>query len=137
MSSAILRQASAVARAASRSCAFSTSAVARKERKTPDVVHNADLVQELYLRELKSYKPPPQAQDAHVGVVKNFQQPPAPQPPTLPADLASELSAYDAAEPTFAASAKPAESEESSGPTGAESFLAFLEADEPKAEAHH
>ncbi|OSD03821.1 hypothetical protein PYCCODRAFT_1458382 [Trametes coccinea BRFM310] len=126
MSSAILRQASAVARAASRSCAFSTSAVARK-----------DLVQELYLRELKSYKPPPQAQDAHVGVVKNFQQPPAPQPPTLPADLASELSAYDAAEPTFAASAKPAESEESSGPTGAESFLAFLEADEPKAEAHH
>ncbi|CDO69958.1 hypothetical protein BN946_scf184836.g32 [Trametes cinnabarina] len=125
MSSAILRQASAVARAASRSCAFSTSAVARK-----------DLVQELYLKELKSYKPPPQPQDAHVGVVKNFQHPPAPQPPTLPTDLASELSAYDAAEPTLAASAKPAESEES-GPTGAESFLAFLEADEPKAEAHH
>ncbi|KAI9061861.1 hypothetical protein FKP32DRAFT_1677792 [Trametes sanguinea] len=126
MSSAILRQASAVARAASRSCAFSTSAVARK-----------DLVQELYLRELKSYKPPPQPQDAHVGVVKNFQQPPAPQAPALPADLASELSAYDAAEPTFAASAKSAESEESSGPTGAEAFLSFLEADEPKAEAHH
>ncbi|KAI8992798.1 ATP synthase complex subunit H-domain-containing protein [Trametes punicea] len=126
MSSAILRQASAVARAATRSCAFSTSAVARR-----------DLIQEIYIRELKSYKPPPQPKDAHVGVVKNYSAPPTPQPPTLPADLASELSAYDTAEPTFAAAAKPAQSEESSGPTGAESFLAFLEADEPQAEAHH
>ncbi|KAJ8480811.1 hypothetical protein ONZ51_g6416 [Trametes cubensis] len=107
MSSAILRQASSVARTATRSCAFSTSAVARR-----------DFVQELYLKELKSYKAPPPA-------------------PVLPADLAVELSAYDSAEPTFAASAKPAESEESSGPTGADAFLAFLEADEPKAEAHH
>ncbi|KAJ2989938.1 hypothetical protein NUW54_g8630 [Trametes sanguinea] len=114
-------------------CDYHTSVA----RKRPDFVGNADLVQELYLRELKSYKPPPQPQDAHVGVVKNFQQPPAPQAPALPADLASELSAYDAAEPTFAASAKSAESEESSGPTGAEAFLSFLEADEPKAEAHH
>ncbi|KAH9886968.1 ATP synthase complex subunit H-domain-containing protein [Cubamyces lactineus] len=126
MSSAILRQASSVARAATRSCAFSTSAVARR-----------DFVQELYLKELKSYKAPPPPKDAHVGVVKAYSLPPAPQAPALPADLASELSAYDAAEPTFAASAKPAESEESSGPTGADAFLAFLEADEPKAEAHH
>ncbi|KAI0776655.1 ATP synthase complex subunit H-domain-containing protein [Trametes elegans] len=125
MSSAILRQASSVARAATRSCAFSTSAVARK-----------DLVQEIYLRELKSYKPPAPAKDAHVGVVKAYSLPPAPQAPTLPADLAGELSAYDAAEPTFAPAAQ-APTEESSGPTGAEAFLAFLEADEPKAEAHH
>ncbi|KAI0641003.1 ATP synthase complex subunit H-domain-containing protein [Trametes meyenii] len=125
MSSAILRQASSVARAATRSCAFSTSAVARK-----------DIVQDLYLQQLKSYKPPVQAKDAHVGVVKAYALPPTPQVPTLPADLASELSAYDAAEPTFAAAAKPVE-EVSSGPTGADAFLSFLEADEPKVEAHH
>ena len=80
-----------------------------------------------------------QAKDAHVGVVKSYSLPPAPQAPTLPADLAGELSAWDAAEPTFAAaSAKPAAEAESAGPTGAEQFLAFLEADEPKHdEAHH
>ena len=78
-----------------------------------------------------------QAKDAHVGVVKSYSLPPAPQAPTLPADLAGELSAWDAAEPTFAAAAKPAAEGESAGPTGAEQFLAFLEADEPKAEAHH
>ncbi|KAI0632718.1 ATP synthase complex subunit H-domain-containing protein [Trametes polyzona] len=127
MSSAILRQASNVARSATRSCAFSTSAIARK-----------DFVQDLYIKELKAYKPPAPAKDAHVGVVKSYQLPPAPQAPALPADLAAELSAYDAAEPTFAAaSAKPADSEQSAGPTGADAFLSFLEADEPKAEAHH
>ncbi|TBU41232.1 ATP synthase complex subunit H-domain-containing protein [Dichomitus squalens] len=127
MSSAVLRQAAIAARSASRKCAFSTSAVARK-----------DLIQELYIKELKGYKAPPPPKDAHVGVVKNYSLPPAPQAPALPADLAGELSAWDAAEPTFAAaSAKPAEGE-STGPTGAEQFLAFLEADEPKHdEAHH
>ena len=79
---------------------------------------------------------PSQAKDAHVGVVKAYSLPPAPQAPTLPADLAGELSAWDATEPTVAATAAPA-GEESAGPTGAEQFLAFLEADEPKHEAHH
>ncbi|EIW56829.1 uncharacterized protein TRAVEDRAFT_30206 [Trametes versicolor FP-101664 SS1] len=125
MSSAILRQASFAARAATRSCAFSTSAAARK-----------DFVQDLYIKELKSYKAPAPAKDAHVGVVKSYALPPAPQAPALPADLASELSAYDAAEPTFASAAKATE-EQHTGPTGADAFLSFLEADEPKAEAHH
>ncbi|KAI0702747.1 ATP synthase complex subunit H-domain-containing protein [Earliella scabrosa] len=125
MSSAVLRQASIAARAVSRSCAFSTSAIARK-----------DLIQDLYIKELKAYKPPAPAKDAHVGVVKAYSLPPAPQAPTLPADLAGELSAWDATEPTVATSAAPA-GEESAGPTGAEQFLAFLEADEPKHEAHH
>ncbi|PIL26197.1 hypothetical protein GSI_11952 [Ganoderma sinense ZZ0214-1] len=126
MSSAVLRQAAFAARSVSRKCAFSTSAVARK-----------DLVQDIYIKELKAYKAPAPLKDAHVGVVKNYSLPPAPQPPTLPADLAGELSAWDAAEPTFAAAAKPV-TEEGTGPTGAEQFLAFLEADEPKHdEAHH
>ncbi|KAI0669004.1 ATP synthase complex subunit H-domain-containing protein [Trametes maxima] len=144
MSSAILRQASSVARAATRSCAFSTSAVARKGltgalcslRPARHDARYVDIVQDLYLQQLKTYKPPVQAKDAHVGVVKAYSLPPTPQAPTLPADLASELSAYDATEPTFAAAAKPAE-EASSGPTGADAFLSFLEADEPKVEAHH
>ena len=49
-----------------------------------------------------------QAKDAHVGAVKSYSLPPAPQAPALPADLAGELSAWDAAEPTFTASAAPA-----------------------------
>ncbi|KAI0742478.1 ATP synthase complex subunit H-domain-containing protein [Daedaleopsis nitida] len=126
MSSAVLRQASIAARAVSRSCAFSTSSVARK-----------DLVQDLYISQLKAYKPPAPAKDAHVGVVKNYSLPPAPQAPALPADLAGELSAWDATEPTLATSATPAVEGESAGPTGAEQFLAFLEADEAKHEEHH
>ena len=78
-----------------------------------------------------------QAKDAHVGVVKAYALPPVPQPPTLPADLAGELSAWDATEPTFAAQAAPAAEGEVAAPTGADQFLAFLEADEPKHEAHH
>jgi F-type H+-transporting ATPase subunit h len=79
-----------------------------------------------------------QANDAHVGVVKAFSKPSAPKTPTLPSDLASELSAYDSAEPTKA-DAKPVAttSTEELG-AGAEAFLAFLEADPPKKEhAHH
>ncbi|OCH85017.1 hypothetical protein OBBRIDRAFT_763568 [Obba rivulosa] len=126
MSSAILRQASAAARRIPRVAAFSTSAAARK-----------DFVQELYIKELKSYKPPPSPKDAHVGVVKPFTVPPPPQPPTLPADLASELSAYDAVEPV-AAEAKGAATSTDQAGAGAEQFLAFLEADAPKAaDAHH
>ncbi|TFY73058.1 hypothetical protein EWM64_g10954, partial [Hericium alpestre] len=55
---------------------------------------SADLVQDLYIKELKSYKPTPPAKDAHIGVVQPFHVPPPPQVPALP-DLAPELSAYD------------------------------------------
>ncbi|KAI0728806.1 ATP synthase complex subunit H-domain-containing protein [Fomitopsis betulina] len=125
MSSTVLRQASTAIRAFSRSAAFSTSAVARK-----------DFVQDLYVKELKAYKAPPQAKDAHVGVVKQYTLPPTPKPPVVPADLASELSAYDAVEPVeVSANAATGSSEPST--TGADTFLTFLEADEPKAESHH
>ncbi|KZT05026.1 uncharacterized protein LAESUDRAFT_727279 [Laetiporus sulphureus 93-53] len=126
MSSTVLRQASCAARAFSRSCAFSTSAVARK-----------DVVQDLYLKELRAYKTPPLPKDAHVGVVKAWSAPPVPQPPTLPVDLSAELSAYDAAEPVAAGEVKVTVLEPEETVTGAETFLSFLEADEPKKEAHH
>ncbi|KAI0798169.1 ATP synthase complex subunit H-domain-containing protein [Abortiporus biennis] len=127
MSSTILRQAFNATRAASRSCAFSTSTVARR-----------DLVQDIYIKELKGYKAPVAAKDAHVGAVKQYSLPPVPKAPVLPADLASELAAYDASEPTVVAQAAPAAAAgaEQVG-TGADTFLTFLEADLPKHDEHH
>ncbi|KAA1474147.1 hypothetical protein DENSPDRAFT_840705 [Dentipellis sp. KUC8613] len=124
--SAVLRNAAAAVRAASRTRAFATSAVARK-----------DLVQDLYIKELKSYKPTPPAKDAHVGAVKPYAIPAAPHLPQLPADLASELSAYDLAEPTLAAAESAAKVPVGNAGAGAEAYLAFLEADEVQEEAHH
>lgn len=82
-----------------------------------------------------------QAKDAHVGVVKNFSDPQRPTPPTVPADLASELSKYDAAEPAHQEAAHTTSAgqyhDEDDVGKGAQAYLAFLEADLPKAEAHH
>ncbi|KAF9444946.1 hypothetical protein P691DRAFT_676644 [Macrolepiota fuliginosa MF-IS2] len=123
--STILRQASVVARQASRVRTFASTTVARK-----------DLVQDIYLREIKAYKPTPLAKDAHVGAVKQFNLPPTPKAPAVPADLASELSTYDAAEPSVAtAPVTSASSEEGNG--GADEFLNFLEQDLPKVVHHH
>ena len=76
-----------------------------------------------------------QAKDAHVGVVKAYSAPAAPKPPTLPTDIASELSAYDVAEPTRAAVESIPVAAGQTG-AGAEAYLAFFEADE-KEEVHH
>ena len=79
-----------------------------------------------------------QAKDAHVGVVKNYSSPPIPKVPVIPTDLASELAAYDAAEPTMAEVAAPTSASEESGESGAEAYLAFLEQDIPKpTHSHH
>ncbi|KAG6863553.1 hypothetical protein C0991_005147 [Blastosporella zonata] len=124
--------------------AFSSTTVARK-----------DLVQDIYLREIKAYKPATpvskfhyqkarretdisfQAKDAHVGVVKSYTLPPTPKAPALPSDLASALAEYDAAEPSVKAAAQVASETADNGASGAEAYLAFLEADLPKEEAHH
>ncbi|KZV72390.1 hypothetical protein PENSPDRAFT_674956 [Peniophora sp. CONT] len=121
MSTSILRQAARTVARSQRT--FATSAVARR-----------DLVQDLYIKELKGYKAPPAAKDAHVGAVKQFSTPSQPSPPALPTDLASELSAYDAADPVKAAAPKATGSAEPVG-AGAEAFLEQLEADE--VEEHH
>ncbi|CAA7262649.1 unnamed protein product [Cyclocybe aegerita] len=125
--SSILRQATNVARNASRTRTFTSSAVTRK-----------DLVQDLYLQHIKGYKPATIAKDHHVGSVKQFSLPPTPKAPALPTDLAGELATYDAAEPTLAeapASTAIATAEDATG--GAEAFLSFLEQDVPKPEHHH
>jgi len=56
----------------------------------------------------------------------------------LPTDLAAELSKFDAEEPTIGATSTKAAapSTEESG-EGAQEFLAFLEKDYPKVDAHH
>ncbi|KAJ7260884.1 ATP synthase complex subunit H-domain-containing protein [Mycena haematopus] len=119
--STILRRAVGATRTVSCSRAFSSSAAARK-----------DIVQELYLKEIKAYKPPVAAKDAHVGVVKAYTMPPTPKAPALPSDLASELSAYDSSEPIQATTEKSAapsashHAEVTDG--GAEAFLEACEA---------
>lgn len=103
--------------------AFATSAAAR-----------ADIVQQLYIKELKAYKPAVAAKDAHVGTVKTWSAPQKPSAPALPTDIAAELSAYDAAEPTLAST--PAAGEAPAASSSAEEFLEMLEAD-PVVEEHH
>jgi len=101
-----------------------------------------DLVQDLYIKELKAYKAPPVAKDAHVGVTKEFSAPKAPTTPALPADLSAELAAYETSEPTLAevqhaTSTAGAHDDADGSGAGPKEFLAFLEADLPKEEAHH
>ncbi|KAM6493176.1 ATP synthase complex subunit h domain containing protein [Amanita muscaria] len=139
--STLLRQATSAARQASRVRNFSSSSVSRKGNVTQPKTNGlpnipADIIQDLYLREIKAYKPAAIAKDAHVGVVKSYSLPPAPKPPVLPTDLASELAAYESSEPTLASRAAAQETS-GEGESGAEEFLAFLEQDLPKPEAHH
>lgn len=55
----------------------------------------ADLVQDLYLRELKSYKPPQVKASDSEGHVQKFNAPKAPKSPEE-TDIANELKAYEA-----------------------------------------
>jgi len=122
-----------------------TTQLARLARRSPlrsfstSQVAGKDLVQDLYINELKAYKAPPQAKDAHVGVVKAYSAPKSPSAPAAPTDLASELSSYDSTEPTLASSAPAAGAAPAADETGADAkaFLAFLEQDLPKPEQHH
>jgi F-type H+-transporting ATPase subunit h len=96
-----------------------------------------------------SWPPPPlahspeQSADAHAGLVRTFSAPTAPTPPTLPSDLATELSKFDSAEPVLASSApsKSAQAatagQDDGAAQGADEYLSFLERDLPKAEAQH
>jgi F-type H+-transporting ATPase subunit h len=70
--------------------------------------------------------------------VKQYSTPAAPQVPSLPSDLAAELSAYDAADPTRApVKVESSSTGDASAGQGAEEFLSFLEADEVVVKAHH
>ncbi|KAI2625224.1 ATP synthase H chain [Xylaria nigripes] len=60
----------------------------------PTVSRRADYVQELYLRELKAYKPAPVKESDSVGQVQIFSEPKAPKSPEE-ADLANSLKEYE------------------------------------------
>jgi F-type H+-transporting ATPase subunit h len=56
-------------------------------------IYSADLIQDLYLKELKAYKPPPQKASDAEGHVQIFSPPTAPKSPEE-TNLASDLKAY-------------------------------------------
>ncbi|KAK8117104.1 uncharacterized protein PG998_005385 [Apiospora kogelbergensis] len=60
----------------------------------PTVSRRADFVQELYLKELKAYKPTPVKDSDAVGQVATFSAPKTPKSPEE-ADLASNLKDYE------------------------------------------
>ncbi|KAI8629402.1 ATP synthase complex subunit H-domain-containing protein [Xylariaceae sp. FL1651] len=77
------------------------SAVARVARVNavrgfiaPTVSRRADFVQELYLKELKAYKPAPIKDSDSVGHVQTFSPPKPPKSPEE-ADLANSLKEYE------------------------------------------
>jgi len=98
----------------------------------------ADFVQELYLKELKAYKPSPAAKDAHAGQVKSYSTPTAPKPPSVPdADtLAKELEAYDNDNPTVESPKEAAEVDSAEAVEGGDEYLKLVESD-VKSESHH
>ncbi|EGP89617.1 unnamed protein product [Zymoseptoria tritici ST99CH_1A5] len=70
------------------------AATLRRSFITPTAVRQADLVQDMYLKELKAYKAPAiKANDAE-GQVQKFAMPKAPASPEE-ADLQNDLSAYE------------------------------------------
>ncbi|KAJ8111108.1 hypothetical protein OPT61_g6217 [Boeremia exigua] len=81
--------------------------IARRTFITPTAVRSADLVQDLYLRELKNYKVPQVKPTDAEGSVQKFSIPAAPKSPEE-ADIASELNAYEAQQPDVGTDA-PAE----------------------------
>ncbi|KAI0841099.1 ATP synthase complex subunit H-domain-containing protein [Hypoxylon sp. FL0890] len=60
----------------------------------PTVSRRADFVQELYLKELKAYKPTPIKDSDAIGQVQTFHVPKTPKSPEE-ADLASSLKEYE------------------------------------------
>ncbi|KAK6064118.1 ATP synthase subunit H, mitochondrial [Seiridium cupressi] len=117
-----------------RSAASAISRVARVNAVrgfiAPTVSRRADFVQELYLKELKAYKPTPVKDSDAVGQVQTFSAPQAPKSPEE-TDLASSLKEYESM-------AVEVEGQETVAPGTAapvvEDWLVEEEDDEP---AHH
>ncbi|KAG2182176.1 hypothetical protein INT43_007103, partial [Umbelopsis isabellina] len=59
------------------------------------VCETTDVIQDLYIKELKGYKPAPVAQGSEEGQVKDLKLPAAPEAPKISDDLSAELAAYD------------------------------------------
>ncbi|KAI1460486.1 ATP synthase complex subunit H-domain-containing protein [Annulohypoxylon moriforme] len=95
----------------------------------PTVSRRADFVQELYLKELKAYKPTPVKDSDAVGQVQTFTAPKTPKSPEE-ADLASSLKEYE----SMAVEVEGNEGVNASTPAVVEDWLVEEEDEEP---AHH
>jgi len=72
---------------------------ARRTFITPTAIRQADTIQEIYLRELKAYKPTPIKPTDAEGQVKQWKVPAPPSPPAEGTQgLANELATYEAQE---------------------------------------
>jgi len=95
----------------------------------PTVARRADFVQELYLKELKAYKPIPIKDSDAVGQVATFSLPKTPKSPEE-ADLSSSLAEYEA----MAVEVEGSEGAEAGKPAAViEDWLV----EEEEEEAHH
>ncbi|WPG99459.1 Hypothetical protein R9X50_00227300 [Acrodontium crateriforme] len=74
------------------------SLTARRTFITPSAVRQADLVQDMYLKELKAYKAPAVKPSDAEGHVQKFTMPTPPKSPEE-ADIANDLQAYEAQVP--------------------------------------
>ncbi|EMR71000.1 hypothetical protein MGN70_014577 [Eutypa lata] len=100
----------------------------------PTVARRADFVQELYLRELKAYKPTPVKDSDAVGQVQTFSAPKAPKSPEE-ADLASSLKEYEDA--VVEVEGNEGATSATSTPAAIEDWLVEEEEEEEGAAAHH
>ncbi|KAI2623029.1 ATP synthase H chain [Hypomontagnella submonticulosa] len=96
----------------------------------PTVSRRADFVQELYLKELKAYKPAPVKESDSVGQVQTFNIPKTPKSPEE-ADLASSLKEYE----SMAVEVEGNEGVAAGTPAVVEDWL--VEEEEEEAGAHH
>lgn len=98
---------------------------------------DADIVQELYLKELQNFEAPKKSADAHKGAVREFQQPATPKQPAsaTASEITSQLDAFQGYEPDAVPEAARGE-EEVAETQEVNAYLAELQAD-PKLEAHH
>ncbi|KAI0387407.1 ATP synthase H chain [Hypomontagnella monticulosa] len=96
----------------------------------PTVSRRADFVQELYLKELKAYKPAPVKDSDSVGQVQTFNAPKTPKSPEE-ADLASSLKEYE----TMAVEVEGNEGAAAGAPAVVEDWL--VEEEEEEEGAHH
>lgn len=98
---------------------------------------DADIVQELYLKELQNFEAPKKSADAHKGAVREFKQPAAPKQPASAnaSEITSQLDAFQGYEPDAVPEAARGE-EEVAETQDVNAYLAELQAD-PKLEAHH
>jgi F-type H+-transporting ATPase subunit h len=93
----------------------------------------ADLIQDLYLKELRAYKPPPQKASDAEGHVQKFTPPAAPKSPEE-TNLASEMKEYEEQVVEIEGAAAPGETQ-----SAEEDFFEDIEAidREDQEGAHH